>query len=137
MIQVIAGEKGSGKTKKMVLLANDSVNESKGHIIYISNNSEVMYDLNSSIRLIDISHFPITNTDSFTGFIYGIISEDYDVECIHIDNLNSIIKDEEESIHGFISNVKKITENHGVKFVLGMKSSFARLDNMNIEYVAV
>ena len=88
MIQVIAGDKGSGKTKKMISLANECLTDSKGHVIFLSNTSEAMYELNSSIRLINTSEFPISSVDSLVGFIYGIISEDYDVEYAYIDNIN-------------------------------------------------
>lgn len=136
MIQVIAGEKGSGKTKKMISLANDFVSQSKGHVIYIGNNSEVMYDLNSSIRLIDLSKIPLSSVDSFIGFIYGIISEDYDIECAYIDNLNSIVKNDDATVELFAA-VKKISDEYNVKFVLGVKSPKDKLLDIEIEYIAV
>lgn len=136
MIQVIAGEKGSGKTKKMISLANDFVTQSKGHVIYIGNSSEVMYDLNSSIRLIDLSKVPISSVDSFIGFIYGIISEDYDIECAYIDNLNSIAKNDDETAELFAA-VKKISTQYNVSFVLGIRHPKDKLPDIEIEYIAV
>jgi hypothetical protein len=95
-----------------------------------------MYELNSSIRLIDISQFPISSVDSFVGFIYGIISEDYDMECAYIDNVNSIINDD-NAIEAFFNAVKKIADKHDTKFVLGIKSQKDKLPDMEIEYIAV
>lgn len=136
MIQIIAGEKGSGKTKKMIAYANEFVEQSKGNVIYLSNNSETMYELNSTIRLIDTSQFPISSVDSFIGFIYGIISEDYDIECAYIDNINCITKDEETTLN-FVNAIKVISERYNIKFVLGIKASKDKLPNIEIEYIAV
>jgi hypothetical protein len=136
MIHVIAGEKGSGKTKKMIASANEFVIQSKGHVVYLSNNSETMYELNSSIRLIDTSQFPISSVDSFIGFIYGIISEDYDIECAYIDNINCITKDEETTVK-FIEAIKLISEKYEIKFVLGIKAPKSKVSDIEIEYIAV
>ena len=136
MIQIIAGEKGSGKTKKMIAYANEFVTQAKGHVIYLSNNSEAMYALSSSIRLIDTSQFPISSVDSFIGFIYGIISEDYDIECAYIDNVNCITKDE-ETIVKFVEALKVISEKHNIRIVLGIKATKDKLPDIEIEYIAV
>lgn len=136
MIQVIAGEKGSGKTKRMIANANECIAQSKGHVIYLGNNSEAMYELNSSIRLIDTSQFLISSVDMFIGFVYGTISEDYDIECIYIDNVNCLTKDE-GAILKFVEALKGIAEKFEIKFVLGIKAPKDRLPDIEIEYVAV
>jgi chromosomal replication initiation ATPase DnaA len=136
MIQVIAGDKGSGKTKKMISLANECLTDSKGHVIFLSNTSEAMYELNSSIRLINTSEFPISSIDSFVGFIYGIISEDYDVEYAYIDNINCIGK-EEGIMLKFVEALRGISEKYKIKFVLGVKAEKRMLPDLEIEYIAV
>lgn len=137
MIQVLTGEKGAGKTKKMISLANDQVKNSKGNIVYVSNNLESMFQLNSSIRLMDVSQFPISSLDSFVGFLYGIISSDYDVEAIFIDNLNVILKDDNESICQFFDHLKNMSENYGIRFITGVKGSSSVLPELDVEYIAI
>lgn len=137
MIQVLTGEKGSGKTKRMIALANDITYQSKGHVIYISTNSESMFDLNSSIRLIDVSQFPISSVNSFIGFIYGILSEDYDVETILIDNLSTIISEEDEDSQRFFETLKQISDSYGIRFVLGMRTYENLKTKIEAECVAV
>lgn len=137
MIQVLAGEKGSGKTKKLISMANELVSELKGHVVYVSTNMESIFDLNSSVRLIDISQFPISSVESFTGFIYGVLSEDYDIECIIIDNLSNILKEDGESISRFFELAKIISENYGIKIILGVRGSVERMPRFEVEYIAV
>lgn len=137
MIQVLAGEKGSGKTKKLFSIANELASESKGHLVYISNCSEGMFELNPSIRLIDTSQFPISSFDSFTGFIYGVISQDYDIEVILIDNLSNILKEDKNSLSSFLEFAKKISNDYSIKFILGVKGKGNEFENNMVEYIAV
>ena len=52
MVKLLVGHKGSGKTKQMIELANESVETSKGSIIFINKNHRLMYDLKYRIRVI-------------------------------------------------------------------------------------
>jgi archaellum biogenesis ATPase FlaH len=137
MIQVLTGEKGSGKTKKMISLANELALESKGHLIYISNNLEGMFELNQSIRLNDVSQFPISSLDSFIGFLYGLISQDYDTECIFIDNLNMILQENNDAICEFFEYARDISNKYNVKFITGVKGQSLEMPELELEYIAV
>lgn len=137
MIQVLTGEKGSGKTKKMISLANELALESKGHIVYISDNLEGMFQLEQSIRLNDISQFPISCLDSFVGYLYGLISQDYDTECIFIDNLNTILKENNDAICKFFEFARDISSKFNVKFITGVKGNSCKMPELELEYIAV
>ena len=69
MVSLIAGKKGSGKTKDIVNKANDALNSSKGSMIFIDDDNRAMYDLHHDIRFINLSEFPITSACEFLGFI--------------------------------------------------------------------
>ena len=43
MVQLMIGHKGSGKTKHMIDLANDSVDKANGNIVFITKNQRLMY----------------------------------------------------------------------------------------------
>ena len=45
MVKLLIGHKGTGKTKQMIDLANEQIENSKGSIIFINKNSRLMYDL--------------------------------------------------------------------------------------------
>ena len=67
MIQIIAGEKGKGKTKQLLDKVNTEIKTAHGSIVYLDKNAKHMYELNNKIRLIDTSAFPIGNSDEFIG----------------------------------------------------------------------
>ncbi|MBR4861297.1 MAG: hypothetical protein IKU09_03755, partial [Firmicutes bacterium] len=88
MVKLLVGHKGSGKTKKMIDLANEMVENSKGSTIFINKNQRLMYDLKYRIRVICMEDFEhVTNSDEYIGFLYGIISSDHDIETIFIDSI--------------------------------------------------
>ena len=123
MVKLIVGHKGSGKTKQMIELANDSVDNSKGSVIFINKNSRLMYDLKYSIRVVCMEDFEhITNSDEYIGFIYGIISSDHDIETIFID---SILKHADFSLGDlpeFLTRLKNISKNYGMNFVVSLSA---------------
>ena len=88
MVKVLVGNKGSGKTKKMIELANTAIEEAKGSIIFINKNTRLTYDLDYKIRVICMDDFiHITNEDEYIGFLFGIISSDNDIETIYLDGV--------------------------------------------------
>ena len=51
MIQIIAGEKGKGKTKQLLDKVNTEIKTAHGSIVYLDKNAKHMYELNNKIRL--------------------------------------------------------------------------------------
>lgn len=123
MVKLLVGHKGSGKTKQMIDLANDSVENAKGSIIFINKNQRLMYDLKYRIRVICMEDFEhVTNSDEYIGFLYGIIAGDHDIETIFID---SILKHADFSLGDlpeFITRLKDISKNYGMSFVVSLSA---------------
>lgn len=123
MVKLLIGHKGTGKTKQMINLANDQIEDSKGSIIFINKNSRLMYDLKYRIRVICMEDFEhITNSDEYVGFIYGIISSDHDIETIYID---SILKHADFSLGDlpeFLERLSAISNNYGMNFVVSLSA---------------
>lgn len=123
MVKLLVGHKGSGKTRKMVDLANERVESSKGSIIFINKNSRLMYDLKYRIRVVCMEDFEhVTNSDEYIGFLYGIISSDHDIETIFID---SILKHADFSLGDlpeFLSRLKEISKDYGMEFVVSLSA---------------
>ena len=123
MVQLLIGHKGSGKTNKMIQLANESIKTCDGSIVFINKNHRLMYELSYRIRVICMEDFEdITNIDEYIGFIYGIISSDHDIELIFID---SILKHADVSLGDlpeFIDRLKSISEIYDLDFVVSVSA---------------
>ena len=120
MIQIISGNKGKGKTKYLLDMANTAIKESTGSIVYLDKSSKHMYELNNRIRLINVNEFPITTSQGFVGFISGIISQDHDIETMFLDSFLKLACLEGEDISETIATLENLSAKYDVNFVLSV-----------------
>ena len=123
MVKFILGVKGSGKTKRMIDMANESVKSSNGSVVYIDRDRNHIYDLNRNIRLIETSEFQLENLKSFYGFICGVISQNFDIEKVYIDGQKIVSNAEDDCLENFIKNLEKLNEKFGVDFTVSCSRS--------------
>ena len=69
MIQVIFGKKGSGKTKRILDMANASVKEAKGNVLFVDDDKSYTLSLKPQVRFVDASEYSVKGKDSFYGFL--------------------------------------------------------------------
>ena len=91
MVKILAGEKGDGKTKRMIDMANAAGKEAKGNIVFVDDDNSHMYDLHYSVRFVETPKFIMEDPQVFRGFVCGILSQNSDIETIYIDGLNHIM----------------------------------------------
>ena len=128
MIEIIAGEKGKGKTKELLAKVNHSVAAASGNIVYLDKSQKHMYELNNKVRLINVMDYPIDNCDEFLGFLCGIVSQDHDLEEMYLDSFLTIAFTEtDDEIQHAIEKLDIISEKYNVKFVLSVSRDESRL----------
>lgn len=128
MIQIIAGEKGKGKTKELLAKVNQSVVAANGNIVYLDKSQKHMYELNNKVRLINVTDYPIDNCDQFLGFLCGIISQDNDLEEMYLDSFLTIASIEtDEEIQHAIEKLDIISEKYNVTFILSVSRDESKL----------
>ena len=127
MVEIIAGEKGKGKTKYLLDKVNESVKSASGNIVYLDKSQKHMYELNNKVRLINVTDFPVTNCDEFLGFICGIVSQDHDLQEMYLDSFRTIANIEDGQINHAIEKLDIISEKYNVKFVLSVSRNEADL----------
>ena len=91
MVKILAGEKGEGKTKRMIDMANAAGKEAKGNIVFVDDDNSHMYDLHYSVRFVETPKINMEAPQVFRGFVCGILSQNSDIETIYIDGLNHIM----------------------------------------------
>jgi len=123
MVKFILGVKGSGKTKRMIEMANESNRTSNGNVVFIDRDRNKIYDLNRNIRLIETGEFQLENLKSFYGFICGVISQDFDIEHIFIDGQKIVSNAQDDCLEGFIKNLERLSEKFGVEFTVSCSRS--------------
>lgn len=138
MVKLLVGHKGSGKTKKMIELANTSAEETKGSTIFINKNSRLIYDLDYRIRVICMEDFVhITNEDEYIGFLFGILSSDNDIETIYLDGIMRHADFSLEVLPSFINKVKDISKDYGIDFVISVSAELEEMIGVDFDNVEV
>jgi hypothetical protein len=91
MVRVLLGNKGSGKTKKLIEMINSAVLSEHGNVVCIEWDRELTYDIHYHIRLVEASDFYIPTYDCLQSFISGLYAGNYDITHIFVDNLCKIV----------------------------------------------
>ena len=122
MVKLITGKKGSGKTKKMISLANELADTTSGHIVFIDDDKRNIYELKHDVRFMNMEDYPVCTADMFLGFLCGIISNDYDIETIFVDAFVSITNLGPERLDEYIEKLEDLSERYDVEFVLSFNA---------------
>lgn len=118
MITLIYGAKGSGKTKRIIDAANDSVKGNKGNLVYISDRAEHARQVNYEIRFIDSSEYGINCKSCALGFIKGILSYDNDITRIFIDGFARMCGKKIEEMEDIYRELDKLSLSDNMDFTI-------------------
>lgn len=127
MVQIIAGNKGKGKTKHLLDMANTGIKNASGSVVYLDKSSKHMYELSNKVRLINVAEYPITTSSGFIGFLCGIISQDHDIETMFLDSFLKLACLEGEDITETIDTLEKLSGKYNVDFVLSVSMDAAEM----------
>ncbi len=127
-------EKGDGKTKRIIDLANEQAKSTGGHLVFIDHNKNHMYDLTHDVRFVSIKDYPVRTSDEFIGFICGIISNDYDIKYIFIDGYFKVTKAKPEELKNFIDRLNEIGKQYDIKFVVTASSEEVP-EGLSVEHI--
>ena len=136
MVQIIAGEKGKGKTKILLDKVNADIAEAKGSIVYLDKSNKNMYELNNKIRLINVRDYCVESSKEFIGFICGIISQDHDLEKIYLDSFLKIACADEE-LATVLEKIELISHKFQIDFVISVSADPKTLPEIDQKYMIV
>lgn len=123
MLQLIAGGKGTGKTKKIIGMAKAAVSETKGKVAFIEKGDALTYDLPHDVRLFNTEDFEIDGPDAFYGFLAGIAASDYDVKNIFIDSVVSIVEQNNALVATLIEKIDQLARKQEIEIVMTLSKS--------------
>lgn len=123
MIQVIYGEKGSGKTKQIVALANSAAQVANGVVVYIDRSNNRIHDLNRNVRLVDASHYGLASQNDILSFIKGMLAANFDIEQVYIDGISRLLDCNVAELEVLYNGLELIAAEHNVKFIITASAS--------------
>lgn len=119
MIKLIAGKKGTGKTKLLINAIHEAEQASNGNVVAIQIGSSLNIDIYHKVRLVNIEDYNIGNYDEMAGFIAGILASDYDCTDIFVDGILRICGRDMEKICAMFDKIAAVSgENTHVTFTI-------------------
>ena len=122
MIQVIAGKKGSGKTKRLIDLTNTTAREATHDVVFLDDDNRYMFDVDRKVRFINAEEYHIHSADMFIGFLCGILSSNFDVGTIFIDAFLKLCRTELADTEPVVKVLAELGAKHDVDFVLSLSA---------------
>lgn len=117
MVSLIIGNKGSGKTKKLISLINEAVQNSDGTVVCIEKSPLLTYEITHKARLIETERYSVEGSDAFYGMLSGIIAQDHDITEIFIDATFKIVGRDYDKFAELIEKVSKLSDISETDFV--------------------
>ena len=136
MIQVFFNNRGSGKTKELINLANEKVDCCKGNVVFINDDKRPLLELDRKIRFITTREFQLIDFTSFYGFLCGILSEDYDIDTICIDGLSNIVHVNIADAAHLFSSIENLTKDRDIQLYINVNSDNQIVPEFIKKYVA-
>ena len=118
MVKLIAGKKGSGKTKNLIEAIHTAEKESKGNVVAIQYGSSLNIDIYHKIRLINIEDYKICGYNDMYGFVAGLLASNYDTTDLFVDGTLRIVGRDLEEVGKMLDRIAAISENVNVVFTI-------------------
>ena len=135
MIQVIAGKKGSGKTKRLIDLTNTTARDAAHDVIFLDDDNRYMFDVDHKVRFINAEDYHIHSTDMFIGFLCGILSSNFDVGTIFIDAFLKLCRTPLEETEPVVKVLAELGNRQKVDFVLSLSADPEELPPFLKQYI--
>ena len=124
MIQVVLGKKGSGKTKRLIDLANDALKSEHGVIVFMDDDKRYMYDLRHEIRFVNAGEFALgehRSADWFYGLLGGMMSVNYDISLVFVDAFGKLVNNSDwHQLGDLFARLESLCAQHNVNLVISV-----------------
>lgn len=134
MIQVIYGKKGSGKTKRILDMANQAVEEQHGDVVFVDDDNRYMFDLRHQVRFVNAGEYGIHSAGMFYGFLCGMMAQNFDMKIVFVDAFLKLVKTDINEMAWFFEQLEQHSKEHGVDFVLSISEDEENLPEFVKKY---
>lgn len=123
MINVIIGEKGTGKTARLIEAVHIAEQDAAGSVIFINKGKRHVLELSHKVRLVDTDDYSIKSYDEFYGFVCGILSQNYDIAHIFVDSIAKIVNDDMAAFEAFLDKIDIVAKNNNAEITIILSMS--------------
>lgn len=137
MIKLICGEKGAGKTKKILDMANDTAKVSKGSVVFLDKDDSHKLGLSYKVRLNDMSEWRVSSDNELVAFIKGMLATNYDITDIFVDGIVKISGHPVEELANFFGCLERVISDKDVNVVLTISKDSSALPDFLAKYTQI
>ena len=123
MIKLIYGAKGTGKTTKVINMANEEVKTSNALIVFVTDNNGAMFELNNKVRFLDTTEYNVKGTVAMLGFLKGLIAANSDNHSVYLDGIARIADAPLSELKTTFEELEALGEKHGITYVVTVSSA--------------
>lgn len=135
MVKLIASKEGTGKTKRIIDMANERLSNTTGNVVFIDDDKKHIYQLKHDMRFISMDEYPISSHEEFMGFVCGVISNNFDIRDVYIDGLNKVMNMPNEVLPGVMKRFDDISKSFGIDFTMTLTCENCELPESIKEYL--
>ena len=135
MIKMIAGNKGSGKTKRLIDMTNDVAKTAAGNVVFLDKDNSYMYEVDRNVRFVNVNDYHVASAEMFLGFLGGMLASNYDISTIFVDAFLKLVKIDIAEAEWFFSSLDEYGKKHDVTFVLSVSADPETLPDFCKGYV--
>ncbi len=118
MIKLIYGGKGAGKTKKLVEGIHEAAKTSRGVVICIEKGKALTYDVDHTVRLINVDDYKVDGAHMLYGFVAGLLACNYDITHVFMDDVHKMTSRDLDELGRFLTALDGITQEIQVELTL-------------------
>lgn len=128
MIDAIVGPKGSGKTARLVREITHLSDEPESNIVCIEYGKRFDKQIPYTVRLIDVTEYPVASYAQLLSFIAGIAAKDYDITHIYIDSIYKVAHDDDlDHLDKFFKDLDDFAKNIGATVTITISDDLEHL----------
>ena len=135
MIKIIAGNKGSGKTKRLIDMTNETAKTTSGNVVFLDKDNSYMYEIDRAIRFVNVNDYRVQSAEMFLGFLGGMLASNYDISVIFIDAFLKLIGINIADADWFFTSLEQYGQKHDVTFELSVSADPETLPDFAKAYV--
>ena len=135
MIKIIAGNKGSGKTKRLIDMTNDVAKTAAGNIVFLDKDNSYMYEIDRAVRFVNVNDYHVSSAEMFLGFLGGMLASNYDISTIFVDAFLKLVGIELADAAWFFEALEALGKKSNATFVLSVSADPEALPEFCKAYV--
>ena len=135
MVKIICGNKGAGKTKRIIAAANDAAVNQEKCVAYLYVNKKYMFELDHKVRFIDTSEYGIKGAYLFLGFINGLVASNFDLNMVCVDGFLKHMDRPIDQLDDLMNRLNELSVNHHIDIYLSISADKSELTPVMKQFV--